>query len=125
LALEVTATKFAAWYDSVEIWQKPDLKRLWEEAAKYSKPSSNVINNQRRGRKSLYNWTAAKNKVFEILDYYGTPGIDQPELKSSADIERKLADWFVDSAGTAPSESSIRKYISEFRREWEARKANI
>jgi len=68
----------------------------------------------KRGAKPKHDWPAYRKKFDEVIEYYGLPGIDQPELKNQAALETKLVEWGEKTFGEAPSPASIRRYVSQW-----------
>jgi hypothetical protein len=58
----------------------------------------------RGGRPLKYDWERAQIDLFGRV-YRG----DTPEPRTQAEVERMLAQWFVDHGGKQPAESEIRK----------------
>lgn len=73
-----------------------------------------------RGRKPAYDWGAAKDFVFDLLnergDYDGSAALNDTEW-TQAMAEKALA-AFMARHGAEPAESTIRLHLTNFRRNW-------
>jgi hypothetical protein len=76
-----------------------------------------------RGAKPKSFWPDVKKRVFEMLDYYGPPSSDDPELPNQAAVERRVAD-FLQERGVTAAESTLRTHVSTYIEEWKAEKAD-
>lgn len=76
----------------------------------------------RTGRRPTYDWEAAKQHVFALLDEHGAPSADDPAWSAKADVERALATFFQRKFGREPASSAIRQHVSTFLGEWLSRR---
>jgi hypothetical protein len=76
-----------------------------------------------RGAKPKSFWLDVKKHVFELLDYYGPPSSDDPELPNQAAVERRVAD-FLQERGLTAAESTLRTHVSAYIEDWKADKAD-
>lgn len=79
---------------------------------------------QTRGRKIQFDWPDAKNFAFRLLAEQGAfhdwdTGSD---WQAQADLERKILTYMEKSLGegNGPAESTLRKYVSSWLKEWKA-----
>jgi hypothetical protein len=71
----------------------------------------------KRGPKEKYTWPPVEQKVFRLMDYHGDfmPG----DLEwDQATLERQIADYMSHEFDHNPSESHLRKKVTEFRQKW-------
>jgi hypothetical protein len=76
---------------------------------------------KRRGGQPKPFWAEAKDHVFDRLDHHGLPSPDDPVWSNQAAVEKDL-NTFLSKKGWSVAESTIRKYVVEFIREWSLRK---
>ncbi len=58
-----------------------------------------------------YGWPAFDAEADRLLDYYGMPGPDEPDLPNQAALERKMREWAKAKWGKSPSEARIRHQV--------------
>lgn len=66
---------------------------------------------KKTGAKPQHDWMAYKQQFDSIIAQFGFPGIDEPELKNQAALEKKLVEWGESEYGEAPSPASLRRYL--------------
>jgi hypothetical protein len=105
-------------HDELTLEMVTDSERdyLWETYAKGVSPSQ-----KRRGGQPKPFWAEAKDHVFDRLDHHGLPSPDDPVWSNQAAVEKDL-NTFLSKKGWSVAESTIRKYVVEFIREWSLRK---
>ena len=94
-------------FDGLKITDDHVLNLKEQVAARLRKKS-------KAGAKPRHDWKAYEGKFNELMAYYGAIGIDEPEWKNQAAVEKKLLEWGYNKFGEAPSESTIRRYVSKW-----------
>lgn len=71
------------------------------------------------GAKEKFSWDAIRQKFDKIIEHYGLPSSDEPELKNQAALEIMLVEWCENRFGidNAPAQSTIRRYVSKWLKE--------
>jgi hypothetical protein len=78
---------------------------------------------ERRGRKPVYDRAFVRKLVFELMDYHGDFLAGDPNWQSKANLERAMQAKLEDKFGREPATSTIRKLIAEPLEDWRRRKA--
>lgn len=86
-------------------------------------PGSQVAEPLRRnsgGRPEKFDWATIRAHVFVRLDHHGMPSCTDPEWSSQADVDRCALDFCRQIFDREPGESTLRKRVSAWLREFEA-----
>jgi hypothetical protein len=79
---------------------------------------------QRRGRKPVYDREFLRRQVFELMNHHGDFLAGDRDWGSQADLERAVQAKFQAEFGSEPATSTIRKLIAEPLKEWRRRRTD-
>ena len=108
-ALPLPSIVFATlleWQDGKPAYSCEKLATLLGQGMKEMKAAK-----KKPGRKPLHDWQAYGKEFDKIIEVYGPPGPDEPELKNPAAVVKRLLEWGAKKFEDAPGDSSMRRYV--------------
>ena len=116
---EIWAERTSPEYTHLRI-EKAGVLKLWPQLT----PNVSGRYQERRGPKEQWDWESARQLVIEALDERGDFAElgQQTDWSRKSDVERMVADYFVERTGDQPSESTIRSRVSKIIEAWRQQK---